>query len=146
MEGRQSPGIIQCEAAHAPAWDVAVCAGVWWWLPCGTMDWVTSWNDDSIFSWYFMQSLRKVLRACAEPEEPPCRSPLSQPSCDMGLSVPLTATQTLPIPDDPKKRKTSGCSSSYQPFSFLRIAAFKDNENKKGGGGKAYKSMTQKQV
>lgn len=28
----------------------------------------------------------------------------------------------LPIPDEPRKRKTRGCSSSYQPFSFLLMA------------------------
>ena len=27
-----------------------------------------------------------------------------------------------PMPEDPRNRKTSGWSSSYQPFSFLRIA------------------------
>ena len=31
----------------------------------------------------------------------------------------------LPIPEDPRKRNTRGCSSSYQPFSLLRIAANK---------------------
>ena len=29
----------------------------------------------------------------------------------------------LPIPEDPRKRNTRGCCSSYQPFSLLRIAA-----------------------
>jgi len=29
----------------------------------------------------------------------------------------------LPIPDEPRKRNTRGCSSSYQPFSFLLMAA-----------------------
>ena len=28
----------------------------------------------------------------------------------------------LPIPDDPRKRKTRGCSSSYHPFSRRRTA------------------------
>jgi len=28
----------------------------------------------------------------------------------------------LPIPDEPRNRKTNGCSSSYHPFSFLRTA------------------------
>lgn len=28
----------------------------------------------------------------------------------------------LPIPDEPRKRNTRGCSSSYQPFSFLLMA------------------------
>lgn len=28
----------------------------------------------------------------------------------------------LPIPEEPKNRKTNGWSSSYQPFSFLLIA------------------------
>ena len=27
-----------------------------------------------------------------------------------------------PIPEEPRKRKTRGCSSSYQPFSFLLMA------------------------
>jgi len=33
-----------------------------------------------------------------------------------------TALNELPIPDEPRKRNTRGCSSSYQPFSFLLIA------------------------
>lgn len=28
----------------------------------------------------------------------------------------------LPIPDEPRNRNTRGCSSSYQPFSFLLMA------------------------
>lgn len=28
----------------------------------------------------------------------------------------------LPIPDEPRKRNTRGCSSSYQPFCFLLMA------------------------
>lgn len=28
----------------------------------------------------------------------------------------------LPIPEEPRNRNTRGCSSSYQPFSLLRIA------------------------
>lgn len=38
----------------------------------------------------------------------------------------------LPIPDEPRKRKTRGCSSSYQPFSFLLMAAERE------GGGAFY--------
>lgn len=31
----------------------------------------------------------------------------------------------LPIPDEPRKRNTRGCSSSYQPFCFLLMATEK---------------------
>lgn len=42
----------------------------------------------------------------------------------------------LPIPDEPRKRKTRGCSSSYQPFSFLLMAA------ERGGGGRVSFHLT----
>lgn len=105
--------------------DVTVCAGVQLGSPCWRM--ADPLKGDSVFNWYFIQTLQPCNRV----------HPLSS-----GLSIPLPTTQMLPIPDDPKKRNTSGCSSSYQPFSFLRIAAFEDNENKKEGG-EAYKSMPQ---
>lgn len=35
----------------------------------------------------------------------------------------------LPIPDEPRKRNTRGCSSSYQPFSFLLMAAETQRQN-----------------
>ena len=38
------------------------------------------------------------------------------------LQTTLNHVQFLPIPEDPRKRNTRGCSSSYQPFSLLRIA------------------------
>ena len=44
----------------------------------------------------------------------------------------------LPIPDDPKKRKTRGCSSSYQPFSFLRIAMAKHTGREDREGAQAH--------
>lgn len=38
----------------------------------------------------------------------------------------------LPIPDEPRKRNTRGCSSSYQPFSFLLMATqYRDRERQK---------------
>ena len=33
-----------------------------------------------------------------------------------------TKTPDIPIPEDPRNKNTKGCSSSYQPFSFLRMA------------------------
>lgn len=84
--------------------------------------------------------VRVHVSACVSAVSLKCRlpfprfPPLMAPSPSLGLA--------LPIPDDPKKRKTSGCSSSYQPFSFLRIAAAKHRE--KGVSREADKSMTQK--
>lgn len=40
----------------------------------------------------------------------------------------------LPIPDEPRKRNTSGCSSSYQPFCFLLMATEKRWRKKEDGG------------
>ena len=39
------------------------------------------------------------------------------------------ANSVFPIPEEPRKRKTRGCSSSIQPPSFLRIAV-QDVENR----------------
>lgn len=79
-------------------------------------------EEDGVFQRDFRGRPGEALRAGGEAEER--GRPLSPPA----------SPSLSPIPDEPKKRKTSGCSSSYQPFSFRRIAAFKDNENKKGGG------------
>lgn len=38
-------------------------------------------------------------------------------------SLIATLTRRSPIPDEPRNKKTSGCSSSPQPFSLLRMAA-----------------------
>lgn len=40
----------------------------------------------------------------------------------------------LPIPDEPRKRNTRGCSSSYQPFSFLLMATESRQRGERKGG------------